>query len=54
MSSGSLCHCIVNTKFYRLLFHQIFLRKNDTEPTTIDKIVTVCATLTNICVAPFE
>ena len=33
-----------------------FLKKNDTEHTTIDKIVTVCAALTNLCdsVVPFE
>ena len=33
-----------------------FLRKNDTEHTTFDKIVTMCAALTNLCdsVVPFE
>ena len=33
-----------------------FLRKNDSEHTTIDKIVTICAALTNLCdsVVPFE
>ena len=46
LSSGSLDYCVINAKLQNSLPSD-FLRINDTEHTTIDKIVTVCAALTN-------